>query len=158
MKHTARRAPRFDREWKEMIALLPEERQPVIERAIREYQYNGTMPTGLLGAEEMAFLLIKKIVDRRAKQRQARLLRRESITAISTNSQDKLTETEELPAPNASVEVDGIDALVVVDESLPTPNCILQSERQRRKEIVRRFNRLSARGRRRQDKVNGTCA
>ncbi|MCM1504755.1 MAG: DUF6291 domain-containing protein [Muribaculum sp.] len=158
MKHTARRAPRFDREWKEMIALLPEERQPVIERAIREYQSNGAMPAGLLGAEEMAFLLIKKIVDRRAKQRQARMLKREPITAGTSNCQDKLTETGELPAPYASVEVDGIDAQVAVDESVPTPNSIRQSERQRRKEIVRRFNRLSARGRRRQDKVNGTCA
>ncbi|MCM1504150.1 MAG: DUF6291 domain-containing protein [Muribaculum sp.] len=72
MRHTAIRTPRFDREWKEMIDLLPQSRRAVLERAIRVYQVSGVLPTDLNGAEMMAFLLIKKIVDRRAKQREAR--------------------------------------------------------------------------------------
>ncbi len=87
MRHTTARAPRFDREWKEMIALLPENRQSVIELAIREYQLSGAEPSGLEGAEMMAFLLIKKIVDRRAKQRTARLRRSSSRTTPPAHSE-----------------------------------------------------------------------
>jgi len=71
MKNTVRR-PRFDREWKEMIGLLPADRRQVVESAIRGYQSEGIMPEGLDGAEMMAFLLIKKIVDRRSRLREAR--------------------------------------------------------------------------------------
>ncbi|MCM1503661.1 MAG: DUF6291 domain-containing protein [Muribaculum sp.] len=83
MRHTTARAPRFDREWKEMIALLPENRQSVIENAIREYQLTGMAPTELEGAEMMAFMLIKKIVDRRKRQRDARLRRSDATVAAS---------------------------------------------------------------------------
>lgn len=85
MRHTATRAPRFDREWKEMIDLLPESRRSVMEQAIRDYQLTGIEPDGLDGAEMMAFLLIKKIVDRRAKQRNARIIRRNRLQ-FSSNS------------------------------------------------------------------------
>ncbi|MCM1505197.1 MAG: DUF6291 domain-containing protein [Muribaculum sp.] len=78
MRHTASRKPRFDREWKEMISMLPEHRQASMEAAIRAYQMSGTMPSKLDGAEMMAFLLIKKIVDRRAKQRASRIRKRTS--------------------------------------------------------------------------------
>ncbi len=71
MKHTSTRTPRFDREWKEMIALLPENRQSAMEQAIRTYQKSGKEPEGLDGAEMMAFCLIKKIVDRRQRRREA---------------------------------------------------------------------------------------
>lgn len=71
------RGPRFDREWMEMIGLLPEDRRGAMEDAIRAYQADGTEPTGLDGAEMMAFLLIKKIVDRRKRMRDARLRRKQ---------------------------------------------------------------------------------
>lgn len=66
------RKPRFDREWREMIELLPESRREVMYAAVREYQLYGTEPSGLDGAEMMAFMLIRKIVDRRKKRRDAR--------------------------------------------------------------------------------------
>lgn len=68
------RRPRFDREWLTLIGLLPSERQDIVATAIREYQLSGVMPSGLDGAEMMAFMLIKKIVDRRARRREARRL------------------------------------------------------------------------------------
>ena len=71
------RGPRFDREWMEMIGLLPEDRRGAMEDAIRAYQADGTEPTELDGAEMMAFLLIKKIVDRRKRMRDARLRRKQ---------------------------------------------------------------------------------
>lgn len=80
----ASRLPRFDREWKEMIALLPADRQKAMEEAIRKYQADGTLPTGLDGAETMAFMLVKKIVDRRRRQREARL-RKKSASLPSQN-------------------------------------------------------------------------
>ncbi len=97
MKHTATRAPRFDREWKEMIALLLEHRQTLMEKAIRDYQLHGTEPTGLEGAETMAFLLIKKIVDRRAKQRRARMRRH-----APNNQAEKTAKTEATPAQEST--------------------------------------------------------
>ena len=78
------RMPRFDREWKEMIALLPADRQMAMEDAIRQYQADATLPSGLDGAETMAFMLVKKIVDRRRRQREARL-RRKSASLPSQN-------------------------------------------------------------------------
>lgn len=74
----ASRLPRFDREWKEMIALLPSDRQKAMEEAIRQYQADATPPSGLDGAETMAFMLVKKIVDRRRRQREARLRRKQA--------------------------------------------------------------------------------
>ena len=76
MKDTKPRKPRFDKEWTEMIALLPEERREILESAIRRYQLTGTEPEHLEGAEKMAFMLIKKIVNRRGRRREAQRLRR----------------------------------------------------------------------------------
>ena len=69
---TKQRRPRFDREWTELIRLMPENRREIMERSIREYQLNGSEPEGLDGTEQMAFRLIKKIIDRRTRQRIAR--------------------------------------------------------------------------------------
>ena len=49
-----------------------ENRREIMERSIREYQLNGSEPEGLDGTEQMAFRLIKKIIDRRTRQRIAR--------------------------------------------------------------------------------------
>lgn len=87
-----RYTPRFDREWKEMIALLPKDRQSAMENAIRAYQVDGAEPAGLDGAEAMAFMLIKKIVDRRRRQRQIRLGKK--------NPAPTLTPTESEPHPD----------------------------------------------------------
>ncbi len=89
MKHTTTkpRAPRFDREWTEMISLLPESRREILTKAIREYQINAVEPRNLEGAELMAFLLIKKIVDRRSRQRQARLRKKAEATSIDRQPQ-----------------------------------------------------------------------
>lgn len=70
------RAPRFDREWRVLIDFLPAERRAVMTEAIRAYQIDGTEPSGLQGAELMAFRLIKKVVDRRRRQREAYRRRR----------------------------------------------------------------------------------
>ncbi len=86
MKHIAKRTPRFDREWKAMISLIPENRQSAMEQAIRNYQLSGKEPDALAGAEIMAFLLIKKIVDRRAKQRIARRNKKEASCAVAEKS------------------------------------------------------------------------
>ncbi len=82
-KTTTPRAPRFDREWTDMINLLPEHRRRTMESAIRTYQLTGIEPHDLEGAEMMAFLLIKKTVDRRNRLRLARQRKKEKeSTAI----------------------------------------------------------------------------
>ncbi|MCM1505141.1 MAG: DUF6291 domain-containing protein [Muribaculum sp.] len=90
MKHTTAprlRAPRFDREWTEMINLLPESRREILTKAIREYQLTMKEPTDLEGAETMAFLLIKKIVDRRSRLRKYRMRKREEASSLSRQPQ-----------------------------------------------------------------------
>ena len=87
MKNTTTRNPRFDKEWTEMIALLPEHRRAVVEESISRYQLHCTEPSGLEGAERIAFLLIKKIVDRRAKMRESR--RRRNQRAVSSTDVEK---------------------------------------------------------------------
>ncbi len=102
MKNTERR-PRFDREWKEMIGLLPADRRQVVESAIRGYQSEGIMPEGLDGAEMMAFLLIKKIVDRRSRLREAR--RRKSAVPKPAVAVERPVE-DVCPKPEVSPEGD----------------------------------------------------
>ena len=87
--------PRFDSEWKEMITFLPEDRQPEMENAIRLYQTDGTEPSGLDGAEMMAFLLIKKIIDRRRRQREARL-RKKASCEVAANPKPETHEPHEI--------------------------------------------------------------
>lgn len=87
--------PRFDREWKEMIALLPQDRQSTMENAIRAYQADGTEPSGLDGAEAMAFMLIKKIVDRRRRQRQIRLGKKNPAPALTPTESEPHPDTKE---------------------------------------------------------------
>lgn len=84
MKNTQSRRPRFDKEWVEMINPLPEPRRHILTDAIRRYQIDRTEPSGLTGAEQMAFMLIKKIVDRRHRQREASARRRENQRTDST--------------------------------------------------------------------------
>lgn len=152
MKHTAPRAPRFDREWKELIELLPEHRRAVMEHAIREYQLSGSEPSGLEGAEVMAFMLIRKIVDRRARQRNARLRRMQSLTGQDyvTVAINNAGEESKRPAPvneSADKPDDG-----PADKPHPTPRTSsgpsqnLQTNSDsalRRRLIVKRLNRLN---------------
>ncbi|MCM1504709.1 MAG: DUF6291 domain-containing protein [Muribaculum sp.] len=126
MRHTARRAPRFDREWKEMITLLPPQRQQVMEQAIRDYQLTGRQPDGLDGTEMMAFLLIKKIVDRRARQRQARRDRKTATTPTTDISVKKEVEQNLTDRPI---------------EELQNPD---KPKLDRHRDIVRHLNRLKA--------------
>ncbi len=74
------RKPRFDKEWTAMIDLLDPDRRQVMADAIRAYQLEGSEPEGLVGAELMAFALIRKIVDRRRRRREAGRRRRHSET------------------------------------------------------------------------------
>ena len=97
MRNTAPRRPRFDNEWHEMINLLPSDRHAAMEEAIRRYQIDAVRPTGLDGAELMAFLLIKKIVDKRARQREARRRRQERAQA-QLQSDSALAPQEDAPA------------------------------------------------------------
>ncbi len=137
MKHTATRAPRFDREWKEMIALLPDNRQAILENAIREYQLKNIEPTDLEGAEIMAFILIKKIVDRRTRQRAARLRKQQDVTLH--NSEEK---SEKLSSEEPSEK-----SLSALSDTKTRPHLSTKrTERNvasERRAIVRRFNRLS---------------
>lgn len=95
---TKQRRPRFDREWTELIRLMPENRREIMERSIREYQLNGSEPEGLDGTEQMAFRLIKKIIDRRTRQRIARQRRanakRHTSEALPEAAVVKPTDTE----------------------------------------------------------------
>ena len=134
-RHTTPRAPRFDREWKEMIELLPEHRRAVMERAIREYQLSGSEPSGLEGAEVMAFMLVRKIVDRRARQRNARLRRMQSLTR-----QDCVTAAGDKPDDGPA------------DKPHPTPRTSSSKSQNRQpksdparrhRPIVKRLNRLN---------------
>lgn len=130
MKHTCTRAPRFDREWKEMISLLPQGRRDAFENSIREYQLNGTLPQCLDGAEMMAFLLIKKIVDRRARMRQARL-RKKNPEAPTPGQASCRPAKESSPATPTN-----------------TPPAVYQNparHRDSRKDVRKRFNSLNAR-------------
>jgi len=166
MKHTAPRAPRFDREWKELIELLPEHRRAVMEHAIREYQLSGSEPSGLEGAEVMAFMLIRKIVDRRARQRNARLRRMQSLTgqdyvtvAINNAGEESkrpapVNEPEDKPDDEPlSVDRYGIQPLVLRSESTPRTACGSSQNRQlhsvharRHRSIVKWLNRLNPPG------------
>ena len=151
-RHTTPRAPRFDREWKEMIELLPEHRRAVMERAIREYQLSGSEPSGLEGAEVMAFMLVRKIVDRRARQRNARLRRMQSLTRQDcvTAAGDNAGEESKRPAPvneSADKPDDG-----PADKPHPTPRTSSSKSQtrqpksdpaRRHRPIVKRLNRLN---------------
>ena len=104
-KTTTPRAPLFDREWTDMINLLPEHRRRTMESDIRTYQLTGTEPHDLEGAEMMAFLLIKKTVDRRYRLRLARQRKKQEKEAIlepRTEESDRLPKNEKpatIPIP-----------------------------------------------------------
>ena len=108
MKDTKPRKPRFDKEWTEMIALLPEERREILESAIRRYQLTGTEPEHLEGAEKMAFMLIKKIVNRRGRRREAqRLLRGNTKRDVpSTQAQVQGPAQKKVPARESKRFID----------------------------------------------------
>ncbi len=81
-----------------MIDLLDPDRRQVMVDAIRTYQLDGSEPGGLVGAELMAFALIRKIVDRRRRRREAGRRRQHSGTvsaeaakAMSGNSDSEST-------------------------------------------------------------------
>ncbi len=133
MKHTAKRTPRFDREWKEMIALLPESRQPIVENAIRQYQLTGDEPSGLKGAEMMAFLLIKKIVDRRYKQREARRRKQQSDTSTERNQKQAVDMSEIKPHKEST-------------QPCVQPSRPAKSAKPTRMEIIKKMNRISRKG------------
>lgn len=102
------RRPRFDREWTELIRLMPESRREIMELSIREYQLNGSEPEGLDGTEQMAFRLIKKIIDRRTRQRIARQRRanakRHTADALPEATAAEPTDTETATATTATAK------------------------------------------------------
>ena len=108
------RAPRFDREWKELISLLPPERRELMTQAIKSYQIDGLIPSDLQGAELMAFSLIKKTVDRRRRQWEAARRRKAApLTAgkkdapeESTSGPDATVDSRKASAPSQSVPVE----------------------------------------------------
>ncbi len=153
MRHTATRAPRFDREWKEMLELLPEHRQSLMEQAIREYQLTGNVPENLDGTEMMAFLLIKKIVDRRAKQRRARLNKKTNNTPLAaTYAAKDVVETEPKPKGKDSTpslnSVSHTNRRRVKEKCRYTPkdkyNNRHRPNDERHRAIIKRLNRISA--------------
>lgn len=153
------RGPRFDREWMEIIGLLPEERRGVMEDAIRAYQADGTEPVGLDGAEMMAFLLIKKIVDRRKRMRDARLRRKQcaagsNTVALAENmpSGGELAESKVVKAPAEEKPTNEVaDGGNVLAARKPNRSCAAEPEsgatRRRRIEKALRMRRLKAQAR-----------
>ncbi len=105
------RTPRFDKEWHELLNLIPADRRDTMYDAIRNYQLSGTEPQHLNGAETMAFKLIKKIVDRRAKMREARQRRRIAKCENSAKQTvaKKMPKEEEPATPREKFMVNGID-------------------------------------------------
>ncbi len=68
-KHTAPRAPRFDRQWTELINLLPDEDdRKLLTDAIVRYQLDATEPQ-LPPHLAVAFGFIRPTIDRRARAR-----------------------------------------------------------------------------------------
>ena len=85
-----------------------------MESAIRLYQTDGIEPSGLDGAEMMAFLLIKKIIDRRRRQREARLRKKASAEAPTapkpeTGKTYETGEADETSKPTSFNEKTGPD-------------------------------------------------
>ncbi len=75
-KHTTPRAPRFDRQWTELINLLPDEDdRKLLTDAIVKYQLDATEPN-LPAHLAVAFGFIRPTIDRRAR---ARMRRREQM-------------------------------------------------------------------------------
>lgn len=126
--------PRFDKEWKEMIALLPAHRQTEMERAIRQYQADGTEPTELEGAEAMAFMLVRKIVDRRKRQRDARRRKQGSAAPESSGAMPDNRPMEK-PEPTAPQAADGV----------PGSTAFTRRPRKGRKKKSRAFSRPDGR-------------
>lgn len=130
--------PRFDKEWKEMIALLPAHRQAEMEMAIRQYQADGTEPTELEGAEAMAFMLIRKIVDRRKRQRDARRRKQGSATPESSGAipdNRPMEKTEPETGPTTPQAADGV----------PGSTAFTRRPRKGRKKKSRAFSRPDGR-------------
>ncbi len=158
IRHTATRAPRFDREWKDLINLLPESRRMIMERAIRDYQLTGIEPRGLDGAEMMAFMLIKKTVDRRAKQRNARILRRNRLKSDSKCTQqqpDSQKPDMEACQPTTEKSISRSKPDKPLDNKHPRQKPYFKVRNQqpamsaKQRLIVKRLNRLSPKPRKR---------
>jgi len=148
MNHTATRTPRFDREWKELLELLPSDRRSIVENAIRTYQKVQTMPSELSGTEMMAFLLIKKTVDRRTRQRLARRHKK-------TQLQPKATKPQPQPQPQQPSTLTKPETTQPAPKEQPPHKATPphnkparpRPESEKRRTIQKRFNRLNARTR-----------
>ncbi len=88
--HTTLRAPRFDRQWTELINMLPDENErKLLTDAIVKYQLDATepdLPTHLA----VAFGFIRPTIDRRARARMRRRERTEKQHQAETAPQAKV--------------------------------------------------------------------
>ncbi len=101
-KHTAPRAPRFDRQWTELINLLPDEDdRKLLTDAIVKYQLDATEPE-LPPHLAVAFGFIRPTIDRRARARMRRRERLENQRRAGATPQAEVEAPATAPAPTAA--------------------------------------------------------
>ncbi len=125
-KHTAQRAPRFDRQWTELIDMLPDENErKLLTDAIVRYQLDATEPE-LPPHLAVAFGFIRPTIDRRARARMRRRERMEKQRRVET-------------APQAAIAPEQVEAKDKViakpeektGETVPFKKTVLTPERRR---------------------------
>ncbi len=99
-KHIAPRAPRFDRQWTELINLLPDENErKLLTDAIVRYQLDATEPQ-LPAHLAVAFGFIRPTIDRRARARMRRRERMEKQRRAAGIANAQVAEA----APQAAID------------------------------------------------------
>ncbi len=125
-KHTAPRAPRFDRQWTELINLLPDENdRKLLTDAIVKYQLDATEPD-LPPHLAVAFGFIRPTIDRRARARMRRRERMEKQRQAEATAQAAIA-TERAETDDKVIA----KAEEKAEETVPFKKTVLTPERRR---------------------------
>ncbi len=87
---------KFDSEWEQALAILPENEAAAARAAIENYQQTGVMPAGLDTQVEMILLLVRPMIDRRRRASEAARRRRQFAKDASANP---ITDEQTFPQP-----------------------------------------------------------
>lgn len=102
-----KRTKKFNQEWAEAIALLPQNLQQSITEAIRSYQNDGILPTGLHPVAQALFIVIKPTIDirtrRSAYQKERRQRRNTSCVSIAEHKPVVIPEAPKAAEPQDAV-------------------------------------------------------
>ncbi len=102
-----KRTKKFNQEWAEAIALLPQNLQQSITEAIRSYQNDGIVPTGLHPVAQALFIVIKPTIDTRARrsayQKERRQRRNTSCIRVAQHKPVVIPETPKAAEPQPPV-------------------------------------------------------